>query len=256
MPFLQALLTIAQPLTPQEASGHIGKLLCLGEVIASAYRMPLRTIVFTTRRLVIVDSEGQSLSVLHFHTIPYENIVRFSVKTAGHYDLDAHLTIWLSGTSDPFTIVCDEASICDIQELLARYVLPTVAAQVSDSPARPQYGSSEGVSDGPRGFDADRLVGDSPVRYVRNLIAENKDWLYEKDEETVSREGRMILQYIASALKLGITSPKHRWDYACDLVERDLLNEVKASQDNVHEGVRSHRLSEASRQQQSRSVTE
>ena len=36
----------------------------------------------------------------------------------------------------------------------------------------------------------------------------------------------MIQKYIQQAAERGFTTPQSRWEYACDMVERDLLREV------------------------------
>lgn len=64
------------------------------------------------------------------------------------------------------------------------------------------------------------------VGYVSNLEEENRDWLYNQDG-TPTREGLMVQRYIAKAAELGLATPQQRWEYACDMVERDLLNEVR-----------------------------
>lgn len=64
------------------------------------------------------------------------------------------------------------------------------------------------------------------VGYVSNLEQENRDWLYNQDGSP-SREGLMIERYIGRAAQLGLGTPQQRWEYACDMVERDLLNEVR-----------------------------
>ncbi|NDE15093.1 hypothetical protein EBZ80_09210 [bacterium] len=65
----------------------------------------------------------------------------------------------------------------------------------------------------------------SEVGYVQNLDQQNRDWLYNQDG-TPTREGLMIQSYIQAAAKRGIRSPQERWEFACDMVERDLLREV------------------------------
>ena len=35
------------------------------------------------------------------YSIPYKSITHFSIETAGHFDLDAELKIWISGTALP-----------------------------------------------------------------------------------------------------------------------------------------------------------
>jgi hypothetical protein len=62
--------------------------------------------------------------------------------------------------------------------------------------------------------------------YVSTLEQQNSDWLYEKDGRTPTREGLMIQKYIGLASQRGLASPQERWEFACDMVERDLLREV------------------------------
>lgn len=68
--------------------------------------------------------------------------------------------------------------------------------------------------------------------YVQTLEQQNSDWLYEKDGKTPSREGLMIQRYINQAAQLGYGTPQQRWQYACDMVERDLLREVLEARDS------------------------
>jgi hypothetical protein len=67
--------------------------------------------------------------------------------------------------------------------------------------------------------------------YVQTLEQQNSDWLYEKDGKTPSREGLMIQRYINEAAKAGYGTPQQRWQYACDMVERDLLRQVLEERD-------------------------
>lgn len=78
---------------------------------------------------------------------------------------------------------------------------------------------------------ARQIVGEqmqeaSEVSYVSSLEQQNKDWLYQADGRTPTREGLMIQRYITEAANKGYSTPQDRWQYACDMVERDLLREV------------------------------
>lgn len=66
----------------------------------------------------------------------------------------------------------------------------------------------------------------SEINYVSTLEQQNKDWLYESDGKTPTREGLMIQKYITDAASKGYATPQDRWQYACDMVERDLLREA------------------------------
>jgi hypothetical protein len=69
----------------------------------------------------------------------------------------------------------------------------------------------------------------SEAGYVQTLEDQNKDWLYNSDG-TPSREGLMIQSYIQMAARNGYNNPKARWEFACDMVERDLLREAVEAQ--------------------------
>ena len=54
----------------------------------------------------------------------FRSIIRFSVETAGHFDRDAELKIWLSGTPAPLQLQFNKKlNIYEVQAVLASYVL-------------------------------------------------------------------------------------------------------------------------------------
>ena len=66
--------------------------------------------------------------------------------------------------------------------------------------------------------------------YISSLEEQNKDWLYEADGTTPTKEGLAIQQYIQSAVELGINGAEQRWEYATAMVERDLMLRVSESE--------------------------
>jgi hypothetical protein len=58
-----------------------------------------------------------------YQSIPYRAITTFAVETAGHFDLESELKIWLSGTPDPIQRTFTRgSSILEVQKALATYV--------------------------------------------------------------------------------------------------------------------------------------
>lgn len=49
---------------------------------------------------LICSKQGLAARKVAYHSIPYKSIVHFSIETAGTFDLDAELKIWISGTAD------------------------------------------------------------------------------------------------------------------------------------------------------------
>jgi len=66
--------------------------------------------------------------------------------------------------------------------------------------------------------------------YIQGLEDQNKDWLYEADGTTPTKEGLAIQQYIQSAADMGINGAEQRWEYATAMVERDLMLRVSESE--------------------------
>jgi hypothetical protein len=55
----------------------------------------------------------------------YKSISRFSIETAGHFDLDAELKIWISSEVNPSISkrFNKQVNIYDLQKVLAKHVL-------------------------------------------------------------------------------------------------------------------------------------
>ena len=67
--------------------------------------------------------QGVTGKKVEYHSIPYKSITHFSVETAGTFDLDAELKIWISSTANPISKQFKkDKSIYDVQKSLASYV--------------------------------------------------------------------------------------------------------------------------------------
>jgi len=53
--------------------------------------------VFTDKRILIADKQGITGKKIEYYTIPYKNIVTYSVETAGTFDLDSEIKLQMSG---------------------------------------------------------------------------------------------------------------------------------------------------------------
>lgn len=93
------------------------------EKIEKAYKLIRDLIVFTNTRLILIDKQGVTGKKVEYHSIPYKSITHFSVETAGSFDLDAELKIWISSTANPVSKQFKkDKSIYDVQKALASYV--------------------------------------------------------------------------------------------------------------------------------------
>jgi hypothetical protein len=78
--------------------------------------------VFTNKRLLLIDKQGLTGKKVDYHSIPYRAITQFKVETAGHFDLDAELKIWISGRTDPIEKELKKDSAVGIQQTLATHM--------------------------------------------------------------------------------------------------------------------------------------
>ena len=94
-----------------------------GERIERGYQLLRDLFIFTDKRLIFVNKQGLTGSKLEYLSIPYRSIVRFSVETAGAFDLEAELKIWLTGTPEPIRLQFNrKLNIYTVQAVLASYV--------------------------------------------------------------------------------------------------------------------------------------
>ena len=97
MGLLDELLGNASEIDPAKVQAEFAKVLASGERIERVYQLIRDLFVFTDKRLILVDRQGLTGSKVEYHSLPYRAITHFSIETAGHFDLDADLKIWISG---------------------------------------------------------------------------------------------------------------------------------------------------------------
>ncbi|MGG3940915.1 PH domain-containing protein [Peribacillus psychrosaccharolyticus] len=121
MGFLNGMLGNASTLSKGDASKELEQILTNGEEIDVAFKLIRDLIVFTDKRLILVDKQGLTGKKVEYHSIPFKSISHFSVETAGHFDLDAELKIWISGAQLPAISkqFKKDISIYDVQKVLA-----------------------------------------------------------------------------------------------------------------------------------------
>lgn len=97
-------------------------LLAPGETLQRAFGLVRDLIVFTDRRLILVNKQGVTGRKVEYLSVPYRSIAMYSLETAGHFDLDAELKIWLSGQAAPISRSLGRNSGAqDIVALLAQH---------------------------------------------------------------------------------------------------------------------------------------
>lgn len=89
-----------------------------------AYRQIRDKWVFTNKRIILQNIQGVTGRKCEYMSVPYRSVERFSVETAGTFDMDGELKIWVHGRHDPIEQHFGrDADVLEIQSLLAKYVL-------------------------------------------------------------------------------------------------------------------------------------
>ncbi len=94
-----------------------------GEHVIGAYQSVRDGVVFTNKRIIAINVQGITGKKKDFTSIPYSKITTFSLETAGMFDLDSELEIYLSGVGKvkfQFTDSTDVKSIC---KMISTYAL-------------------------------------------------------------------------------------------------------------------------------------
>jgi len=124
MGLLDGMLGNASKVDPTRIQQEFGQILAPGENVEHAYQLIRDYFVFTNKRFVLVDKQGMTGSKVEYHSIPYRSITHFSIETAGTFDLDAELKIWITGTPTPIQKQFNKKlSVYEVQAVLASYVL-------------------------------------------------------------------------------------------------------------------------------------
>ncbi|WP_327117023.1 PH domain-containing protein [Streptomyces sp. NBC_01341] len=118
-----ALFGNAHTVDIEAAQSDYARLLGQDEQVHAAYLLIRDTILFTDRRLVLIDKQGITGKKVEYHSIPYRSISHFSVETAGTFELDAELSIWLSGNATPIQKTFTKGvDIYEVQAVLTQFV--------------------------------------------------------------------------------------------------------------------------------------
>lgn len=125
MGIFSALLGNAGAVEQNTLIKEYGKLLIEGEEIELGFKLIRDTFIFTTKRLILIEKQGITGSKISYKSIIYKSISKFSVETAGTFDLDAELKIWVSSESEPSVVkqFNKGVNVYDVQNVLAHHVL-------------------------------------------------------------------------------------------------------------------------------------
>ena len=122
MGLLSSMMGSAAGADIEKVTKQVEPFLLDDEKIDSAYKIFRDMIIFTQRRMITVDVQGFTGKKKDFRSFPYKNIQSFSVETAGTFDMDAELKIWVSHSKDPIEFQFKSGdSIFEVQKSLVKH---------------------------------------------------------------------------------------------------------------------------------------
>ncbi|WP_448211592.1 PH domain-containing protein [Colwellia sp. MEBiC06753] len=106
-----------------EYADKVSELLLGDEQIVDAYSSMRDGVVFTDKRIIAVNVQGLTGSKKDFTSLPYKNIVAYSVETSGTFDLDAELEIYFSALGQVRFEFSGKTAIVEISKVISHHVL-------------------------------------------------------------------------------------------------------------------------------------
>ena len=124
MGLLSGLMGNASEVDDSDLEKVLANTLIDGEQVEKAYKVIRDMFIFTNKRLILIDKQGMTGSKMEMVSIAYSKITKFSKESAGHFDLDAELKIWVG--SDPTPISKEFKSgdnINDVYRIISQHAL-------------------------------------------------------------------------------------------------------------------------------------
>ena len=125
MGLLSGLLGNASVMDNKQVEKEFEKIFVKGEKVEAGFKIIRDLFIFTNKRLVLIDKQGLTGRKIEYLSIAYKSIAKFSVETAGTFDLDAELKIWVSSEKLPSVNKKFNKSVdvYEVQKILASFVL-------------------------------------------------------------------------------------------------------------------------------------
>ena len=122
MGLLSNLMGNASEVDPKELENEFSDILSDQEKIEAAFKIFRDKWVFTNKRLII-GCAGMTGKKKEYHSVPYKSITHFLVETAGSFDADCEIKIWISGNPTPLEKELKKGiDVIGLQKILANYI--------------------------------------------------------------------------------------------------------------------------------------
>ena len=93
------------------------------ESVIGSYKSIRDGVVFTNKRIIAINVQGITGKKQDYTSIPYSKISTFSLETAGFFDLDSELEIYVSGVGKIKFQFTDSTNVKEICKVISNFAL-------------------------------------------------------------------------------------------------------------------------------------
>lgn len=108
---------------PEEIRREVFDLLVEGEQPVAAFKTVRDQVIFTTKRIFVVNVQGLSGKKVSYFSYPYSKVQYFGVETAGLLDIDSELILAFSNGAKLSFDFKTSVDIRKLNTLISNYVL-------------------------------------------------------------------------------------------------------------------------------------
>ena len=123
MGLLNTILGNASQVNINEIKAQFENVLVENENIEAAFSLFRDKMVFTNKRIIFLDKQNVTGSKKEYLSVPYHAVSVFSVVSAGTFDADAEIKLWVKELGQITKKVGKSTDTMQIQKILASYIL-------------------------------------------------------------------------------------------------------------------------------------
>ena len=105
------------------ASPEAQQLLINGETVIGCYQAIRDSVIFTNKRIIVVNVQGMTGKKKDFSSLPYSKVQAFSVETSGVFDMDSELELYFSSLGKVKFEFTGQSDIVQIGQIISQHVL-------------------------------------------------------------------------------------------------------------------------------------
>lgn len=123
MGLFNSILGNASQVNIDEIKAQFENVLVENENIEAAFSLFRDKMIFTNKRIIFLDKQNVTGSKKEYLSVPYHAVSVFSVESAGTFDADAEIKLWVREIGQLTKKVGKNTDTLQIQKILASYIL-------------------------------------------------------------------------------------------------------------------------------------